>query len=273
LWFTEYATSKIGRAILPPAAAIGSVNTAGAGPEIAQNTWIEIKGSNLVPATTPADGVIWSTAPSFASGRLPTQLEGISVTINGKPAYVYFYCSAATSPVCTRDQINVLTPLDDTLGPVSLVVTSAVRGGTASTKPFVATMKAVVPSFLRFNPGSYVVATHTDNALLGPTTLYPGLSTPARPGEVVVLYGVGFGLPTATLTAGSSTQSGTLPTLPQCSVGAILTDPLAFAGLISPGLYQFNLTVPEVSANGDKQILCTYNGVQTPVGGLIAVQR
>src|ERR1700722_13548379 len=41
---------------------ITSVNTAGSPPSagIAQNTWLEIKGTNLVPATTPAAGVIWS---------------------------------------------------------------------------------------------------------------------------------------------------------------------------------------------------------------------
>ena len=44
----------------------------------------------------------WSNAPEFASGRMPTQLAGVSVTVNGRPAYVYFVSPA---------QINVLTPL------------------------------------------------------------------------------------------------------------------------------------------------------------------
>ena len=36
---------------------------------IAQNTWLAIKGTNLVPANTPAAGVIWSTAPEFLARK------------------------------------------------------------------------------------------------------------------------------------------------------------------------------------------------------------
>ena len=48
-----------------------SVTTADGGAAIAENTFIVIKGTNLVPATTAANGVIWNTAPSFASGLMP----------------------------------------------------------------------------------------------------------------------------------------------------------------------------------------------------------
>jgi uncharacterized protein (TIGR03437 family) len=46
---------------------------------------------------------------------------------------------------------------------------------------------------------------------------------------------------------------------------------LSFAGLISPGLYQFNITVP-AAASGDNPIGCAYNGVSTPSGEMITVQ-
>ncbi len=268
LWFTEYNANKIGRAILPNAPTITSVNTAGAGSDIAQNTWIEIKGTNLVSGSTPPAGVIWNDAPEFASGQLPAQLGGVSVSANGKPAYVYFYCSLVTSPACTSDQINVLTPLDDTLGPVQIVVTN----GTSSTPPIWASLKTVAPSLLLFSPAGYVVATHADNSLLGPASLYPGFSTPAAPGEPVVLYAVGFGLPAAPLTSGSSSQSGLLPVFPVCQIGGIPAE-LSFAGLINPGLYQLNLTVPAGVPDGDNPIRCTYRGAATPSGDLLTVQR
>jgi uncharacterized protein (TIGR03437 family) len=224
-----------------------------------------IKGANLVPATTPAAGVIWSSAPSFASGQMPTQLNGVSVTVNGKPAYIYFFCSAATSQVCTSDQLNVLTPLDNSTGPVPIVVTS---GATASAT-FTAALQAVAPAFLLF-PGNYVAATHANGGLLGPASLYPGASTPAQPGEEVVIYAVGFGLPSAPLTAGSSTQSGSLPVLPVCTIGTNLAA-VAFAGLTSPGLYQLNIVIPAGTPNGNQSISCTYGGSATPAGDLIAV--
>jgi len=244
-----------------------SVSTAYGGAGIAQNTFIVIKGANLVPATTAASGAIWSTAPSFASGLMPTQLNGISVTVNNKPAFVYFYCSAQTDPDCFEDQLNILTPLDNTVGPVPVVVTN----GTVSAPAFTASMQAAAPSFLLFSTAGYVAATHLNGSLIGPTNLYPGYSTPASPGELIVLYTVGFGLPSSTLVNGSSTQVGSLPVLPVCTVGGTPAS-LSFAGLISPGLYQLNLTVPASAASGDNLIACIYNGFATPAGDLLTVQ-
>jgi uncharacterized protein (TIGR03437 family) len=247
---------------------ITSVTTASGGSAISQNDWIVIKGSSLVPSSTPASGVIWSTAPSFANGQLPTQLSGVSVTVNGKAAYVYFFCSAATSTVCTSDQINVLTPLDNTTGPVPIVVTS----GTTASPAYTATLSADSPAFLTFNAQGYVAATHTNGTLVGPITLYPGSSTPAKSGETIVTYAVGFGLPSGTLTSGSSSQTGSLSSLPVCKIGANAAA-VSFAGLISPGLYQLNITVPTAATSGDNPIGCTYSGTSTPTGALITVQQ
>jgi uncharacterized protein (TIGR03437 family) len=245
---------------------ITSVNTAGGGPDIAQNDWLEIKGTNIAPASTPASGVIWSDAPDFAAGRLPTQLKGVSVSVNGKAAYVYFYCSVVPAgSICAKDQINVLTPLDNTEGPVQIVV----NNGSSSSAPFTVNKKTVSPAFLLFK-APYVTATHADNSLLGPVTLFPGASTPATPNEVVVLYAVGFGLPSTALTDGSSSQSGVLQPTPVCSVGGNPAA-VAFAGLISPGLYQINLTIPAGTPSKDNSIGCTFNGASTPDGDQIAV--
>jgi len=249
---------------------ITSVTTANGGTVIAQNTFIIIKGVNLVPATTPAAGVIWNTAPSFAAGLMPTQLGGVSVTVDNKPAFVYFYCSAATDPACSQDQLNILTPLDNSTGLVPVVVTS----GAASTAQFFANMQPVAPSFLLFDTTGHVAATHANAtaSLLGPTSLYPGLSTPAAPGETIVLYAVGFGLPATALVNGSAIQIGSLPVPPVCQVGGTAA-PLAFAGLVTPGLYQFNLAIPSTAVNGDNAVACTYNGSATPAGNLIAIQH
>ncbi len=250
------------------APSISSVATAYGGTAIAQNAFIVIKGTNLVPVgTTPSTGVNWNSAPSFASGQMPTQLNTVTVTVNGKPAFVYFYCSSATYPGCTQDQLNVLTPLDNTVGPVKVMVTSA----TGTTSPFTVNMQAVSPSFLLISTAGYVTATHSNYSLVGPTSLYPGYSTPAAKGEEIEIYAVGFGLPSNTLTNGSAMQSGALPTLPVCTVGGLPAS-LAFAGLISPGLYQLNLTIPAGAPSGDNLLSCSYGGFSTPAGDLITVQ-
>jgi uncharacterized protein (TIGR03437 family) len=196
---------------------------------------------------------------------MPTKLNGMSVPVNGKAAYVWWFCNASTTPACASDQINVLTPLDNSLGTVPVVVTS----GTLSSAPFQSTLQTVSPSFLLFSAQGYVVATHADFSLLGPANLFPGSSSPASPGETVILYAIGFGLPTKPLTAGSNTQSGCLPMEPVCSVG---TQPAAAsAALASPGLYQIALTVPR-PATGDHAITCSYDGSSTPAGDLLSIR-
>jgi len=40
-----------------------------------------------------------------------------------------------------------------------------------------------------------------------------------------------------------------------------------------PGLYQFNLTIPLGSPNGDLPIVCAYNGASTPSNDVITVHQ
>jgi len=254
----------------PGAPIITQVKTAFGSTPIANNTWLQINGTNLAPANTPSTGIDWSNAPDFASGKMPTKLGAIdSVTVDGKPAYLYFYCSAATNSNCATDQINVLSPLFDPQGLVPVVVT---RNGVASA-PFVVTKTGVSPALPLFDVKGHVVARHLDFSLMGPTTLYPGLSTPAKPGETIILVAYGFGAstnPGATLTEGSATQSGPLPFTPRCWISGLQAN--VAAALISPGLFQLNVTVPTQTPSGDNPIICVYPGFPMSPGALIAVQ-
>lgn len=251
----------------PTTPIISSVGTANYGfNRTAQNAWTAIKGAHLVPATTPAGGVFWSNAPEFAQGKMPTQLGGISVTVNGKPAYIWWFCSAATTPTCAQDQINILTPLDDAKDQQVIVV---VKNGSDSSAPFLVPRDGVNTSVLAFDVPGHAVATHLEGSLLGPTNLYPGLSTPGKRGETVTLWATGFGLPTTSLVDGSSTQSGSLPVTPACFLGGAPVSVTAV--LVSPGLYILNIGIPSDAAAGDNWFYCTYGNSVTP-GVLVAVQ-
>jgi uncharacterized protein (TIGR03437 family) len=46
---------------------------------------------------------------------------------------------------------------------------------------------------------------------------------------------------------------------------------VAFAGLVVPGEFQFNVVVPSTLANGDQAILATYNGQSTQSNTLITI--
>jgi uncharacterized protein (TIGR03437 family) len=236
--------------------AISSVSNAeGGSSTIAPNTWVSIMGSNLAPA---GDSRIWQ-ASDFVNNQLPAQLDGVSVTVNGKAAYVYYI-----SP----SQVNILTPPDAMPGSVPVQVTV---NGVASTA-FTAQAQALSPSFFVFNSGPYVAAKHADGSLVGPATLYPGSSTPAKPGETAVLYANGFGATSTAVVSGSLVQSGTLSPLPVIKIGNTAAT-VQFAGLVSPGEFQFNVVVPSTTPNGDQAITATYNGSSTQAGTLLTVQQ
>jgi uncharacterized protein (TIGR03437 family) len=49
--------------------------------------------------------------------------------------------------------------------------------------------------------------------------------------------------------------------------------PVGFAGLVNPGLYQFNVTIPPSVLDGDNLVTCTFSGSATLAVALIAVAR
>jgi uncharacterized protein (TIGR03437 family) len=230
-------------------------NAEGESPTIAPNTWVEIKGSNLAPA---GDLRTWQGS-DFVGGTLPTQLDGVSVTVNGVAAFVYYI-----SPL----QIDILTPPTALNGPVRLVVTN---NGSASA-PYTVQAQAVAPSFFVINGGPYVVAQHgVGNGLVGPANLYPGSSTPVEPGETVVLYANGFGPISPAVSVGSVSQTGTLNPLPTVSIGGIPAN-VIYAGINgAPGLFQINVVVPANVPAGDNPLVAAYNDVSTTPLTLITV--
>jgi uncharacterized protein (TIGR03437 family) len=112
---------------------------------------------------------------------MPTGLDGVTVTLNGKSPYVYDI---------RPTQVNILTPPDAMPGQVVVRVN---YNGVASALYSVSTQPLSLPSSL-INGGPYVVPQHSaDNSLVGPAGLLEGVTTPAKPGETVVLYANGFG--------------------------------------------------------------------------------
>ncbi len=256
--FASLAASNL----FSPAAITLVANAEGENPAIAPNTWVEIKGVNLAPVgfSSPdcAPGYCWQLS-DFVNNKMPTQLDQVSVTVNGKSAYVYYI-----SPT----QLNILTPPDALAGKAQVQVTN---NGTPGT-PFTVQAQSLSPSFFVFNGGPYVAATHSNGSYLGPTALYPGLTTPAQPNEIVVLYANGFGVTSTPVVSGSVTQSGILSALPVIKIAGV-TASVQFAGLVAPGEYQFNVVVPSGLPNGDQSVSAAYGGQTTQAGTLITIQN
>jgi uncharacterized protein (TIGR03437 family) len=219
--------------------------------------WVSIYGSNLASST-----VTWG-------GNFPTFLGGTSVTIDGKAAYLL-----SVSP----SQINLQVPDDTSTGSVPVVVTTAI-GTSAST----VTLGPFAPSFLLLDSkhvtgiilrsdgsGAYGGGTYD---ILGPTGSSLGYPTvAAKAGDAVELFGVGFGPTSPAVPAGQAFSGAAATTNPvQLAIGGTTVTPL-FAGLISAGLYQINLTIPAGLGIGDLSLVATVGGAQTQSGVVVSVQ-
>jgi uncharacterized protein (TIGR03437 family) len=224
---------------------------------IQPGSWISIYGAGLASTTAT-----WS-------GDFPTSLGGVTVTVDGKPAYLWY-----VSPT----QINLQAPDDAATGVVNVVVTNS-SGSSASTvtlAPFVPAMllldaRHVTGIILRANgSGAYGGGTYD---IVGPTGSSLGYATvAARAGDIVELFGVGFGPTTPSVLAGQA-FSGAAPTKNTVQLAINGTPVIAsFAGLSSAGLYQINVTIPVGLGAGDLSFLATVGGVQTQPGVVISLQ-
>jgi uncharacterized protein (TIGR03437 family) len=197
----------------------------------APGTWLEIFGSNLAATTR-----VWA-GTDFSGNNAPTTLDNVTVTIGGKNAYVDF-----VSP----GQVNVQVPDGIPIGPgVPLVLTS---GGVQSA-PFTLQPADLAPALLAqaqapFNVDGkqYVVAQLLDQS-------YAGIpSRPAKPGDVLIIYGIGFGPVTPATPAGmiatGITNLTNTATFQFDQTSAAVSYQGLTPGLV--GLYQFNITVPNV---------------------------
>jgi uncharacterized protein (TIGR03437 family) len=250
LFIADFGNNKIRK--LTPIVNITSVtNGASFQNGFASATWVSVFGANLSQTTR-----LWQDS-DFVNGLLPTALSGVSVTINGLPAYVEYM-----SPT----QINVLAPDDATVGAVQVQVTTA----QGSSNIFTAQKQQFAPAFFTMG-GTYAAAQHADYSYVGkPGLLVGATSQPAKPGETILIYGTGFGpanppLPSAQLV----TTPALLANSVQFTIGGV-TAPVDYAGLVGTGLYQFNVRVPNV-ASGDAAVVAQIGGVQTQTGVLITI--
>lgn len=249
---------------LQPAAAAGAVptiasavNGASFQPVIGGGSWVSIIGANFTTGTTRT----WR-ADEIVDGVLPTRLDGVSVTIDNKPAAVEFI-----SPT----QLNVLAQPDLTTGPVPVVVTNA--AGTSAT--FTAQIQPLTPAFFVWNSRS-VVATRTDFSLVGPPGLFPDVTTtPAKPGEVVILWGTGFGPTNPAVPLGRVvTGLHNLVTPPSVRIGGLPAEFLG--GALTPqsaGLYQIVVRVPENAPDGELAAVAEFPGAASPSNVFLTVRR
>jgi len=182
---------------------------------------------------------------SAPSVPLPTQLGGVTATINGVAAPLYF-----VSP----GQINLQIPYATAPGSAALKVSC--NGQTVT--------------------GTITVAAAAPGIFTDPANGAPVPNETAKRGQTIALYITGEGASTPLPTTGSTPAAGTTPVavLPVAvTVGGVAAD-IVFKGIPSwaIGATQINYTVPANAALGTQPVVVTVGGAPSAAAMLTITQ-
>ncbi|MFN0102592.1 MAG: IPT/TIG domain-containing protein [Bryobacteraceae bacterium] len=264
LFIADYDNYRV-RKVTAPRPSISSTNSAvpsffgksGFG----SNMYVEIYGTNLATTTRSWRG------SDFNDSRAPTSLDGVSVSVNGKPAYVYY-----VSPT----QININTPEDTATGAVNIQVTNSlgVSNLGSAMRTRVSPALQSVPSFTSQGRSHVVAQTPDFRSFIGRPGMVQGVNfTLAKPGDSIILYALGCGPTSPPTEAGVAAGANARLALPfELKIGGVPA-PVAFAGIVagSIGLYQINATIPPVNG-GDQPIELVVDGVSNNQNLYLAIE-
>jgi len=231
---------------------------------LAPGTWMEIYGTNLANVASQT----WAAA-DFNGNAAPTALGGTTVTIGGQPAFIDY-----VSP----GQVNAQVPSNIGNGPQPVIVQTP--GGISL--GYTITVNTTEPGLLApavFNLGGqqYVAALYANGTTyVLPTGSVSGITAaPAKPGQTIVFYGVGFGTVAPNSPAGQIvTVANSLNASFQIFFNGTAAT-VSFAGLVNGylGLYQFNVVVPSVAASNAVPLTFSLNGAHTTQTLVIPIQN
>ena len=230
----------------------------------APGSYIEIYGSNL-----GGDARGWAST-DFVNGNAPTSLGGVTVTVNGRAAYVNY-----VSPTQINVEIPGVTPVG---GSVPVVVTYLGQTSASFMLPIQQNAAGLLapPSF-NINGKQYAGVLHAATGALVGNGSVPGVpNAPAVPGETLTFYGIGFGAvtPNSIPIAGQVVRIPTTLTTPvQFNFGSVPAT-VTYAGLVQGlvGVYQFNVTVPPGLPAGDVPLQVVLGGQVLPQTLYVPVQ-
>ena len=213
----------------------------------------------------------------YVNGAFPTELGCASVQVTG---------GGLASPVLlplayvSPGQINAQMPVFPTTDPVMLTVLINPNSpnGVQSAVANITTLQNFSPAFFLFPNSNSIAAeeAHTFALVANPSVVMG--ASPAHAGDIVSLFGTGFGSTTPSVLPGSfATGISTLTNSITVKIGSVTlaSSDIQYAGL-SPdsisGLYQFNVRIPSGAGTGDVPVTITVGGQQTQSGATIPIQ-
>jgi uncharacterized protein (TIGR03437 family) len=242
---------------------------------LAPNAIATVFGSRFAP-----DGTARQAGPDdLVDGKIPTNLAGVCVGFGADRL------GAVRAPIFAiyPGQINFQVP-SLPAGSSTIVVTTNCDTPQAQTSNQVAvTVQAAAPEFFYFlhngsghNPIAGLNA--VTGTFIGAAGLLPGVTTaPAKPGDILTLFGTGFGMTDPAFGPGELPGAAAQVTAPvSISLGGVTlaaSDVLYVGVTQNAGLYQVNLRVPDGVPDGDQALVITVGGVLSPAGAFITVSR
>jgi uncharacterized protein (TIGR03437 family) len=212
----------------------------------------------------------------YVNGAFPTELGCVSVEVTG-PGLP----QAVQLPIAyvSFGQINAQMPQFTGTGPVTLtVVLNPGIDGVSSPVATLNSLQTFAPAFFVFpNSTSIAAEEASTGTLVADSSVVTG-AAPASPGDIVSLFGTGFGEVSPAVAAGQlATGMATLTNSVTVTIGGttLAASDILYAGL-SPGsisgLYQFNVRIPSTAPSGEVPVTITIGGVQTQSGATIPIQ-
>jgi uncharacterized protein (TIGR03437 family) len=255
--------------VVSPGGVLNAASSDTTGQPAAPGSLLSIYGSNLVFATASALSI-----------PLPTELSGVSVTVNGVAAPML---STYHGP--NYDQLNVQLPWETavilppaTAGTARIIVT---RNGVPSAPADVLVAPAG-PGIFTFQtgPGQAVAYGNVDGAIAAPVTAaLPFPRHPAKIGDpnTLVILATGLGPVDNAVKSGDIPSPGVLARtviIPTVLVGGVPAQ-VVFSGLIGfVGVYQINIIIAPGTPTGDAVTLqILMNGISTRNDATIAVMQ
>ena len=257
-----------------PRITVGGIVSAGlsvpAVKALSANSIATIFGANFAVAGTARQVGL----DDLVDGRVPLQLAGVCVQVGNARAPIFSVYPG---------QINFQVP-SVVSGSVNIQVLT--KCGTAQEEKSglePVAMRAASPEFFYFlqsasgrNP--IAALNSITGAYVGQPGLIAGLAfTPAQPRDYLTLFATGFGATSPGFAAGELPGAAGQATGPvSVTVGGVPVDPadILYAGVTSnAGLYQLNIRLPEILADGDLPVIVTISGVPSPSGAYVTVKN
>ncbi len=242
----------------------GVSNAATASTTISPNSLISIFGSGF---TAAGDRNLVADS-DLLDGQVPGIFACLAVEINGKRAPIYF---------AQADQINAQAPVLEGTG--SQRVRVLLNPGTANERASndgTADLQFYSPAWFLTAPNN-IAARTADGKILGDPAEIGG-AVSAKPGDIVSLFGTGFGYTNPVWFAGDFSE-GEAPLRDPYTItlgGTRLSaSDILYAGLTPafPGFYQVNLRIPQNAPDGLAVIILEIGGLRTQSGAGIPIRR